>query len=184
MSRWFRFYSEAVDDPKVQTLPPELFKAWVNLLCIAARNGGIIGTLHETGFHLRCNGSETLEIVSSLMLAGLLEEVQDRYEPHNWSKRQYKSDTSTERVKRFRKRSKAVSETPPEYRVQIKEKEKEKEKNGKEKKGATMAFVVAGSPEWQAWQRVKKINQPVWSAEHHANGFWFPSLWPQEDAAE
>lgn len=26
MARWFRFYNEALDDPKVQKLPPALFK--------------------------------------------------------------------------------------------------------------------------------------------------------------
>ena len=34
--------------------------------------------------------------------------------PHNWAKRQYKSDTSTERVKRFRNAQRNNVETPPE----------------------------------------------------------------------
>ena len=30
MSRWFRFYDAALDDPKVQRLPPAIFKlTWV-----------------------------------------------------------------------------------------------------------------------------------------------------------
>ena len=31
---WFRFYHGALHDPKVQSLRPELFKFWVNLLCL------------------------------------------------------------------------------------------------------------------------------------------------------
>jgi len=31
--RWFRFYAESVNDPKVQRLPAHLFKTWVNILC-------------------------------------------------------------------------------------------------------------------------------------------------------
>jgi uncharacterized protein YdaU (DUF1376 family) len=64
-----------------------------------------------------------------------------------------------------------------------KEKEKEKEKAGKEKKGAAMAFVAIASPEWQAWQKVKPT-PTVFSAEHHANGWWFPSLWPEQQKQE
>ncbi len=40
--RWFRFYSEVLDDPKVQGLSLGLFKMWINLLCIAARNDGYL----------------------------------------------------------------------------------------------------------------------------------------------
>jgi len=36
---WFRFYNDALDNPKVQLLPSDLFKTWVNLLCIASRFG-------------------------------------------------------------------------------------------------------------------------------------------------
>ena len=42
MARWFRFYNEALDDPKVQKLPPALFKSWVNLLCLTARHDGTL----------------------------------------------------------------------------------------------------------------------------------------------
>jgi hypothetical protein len=50
--------------------------------------------------------------------AGLLDKVDGGFEPHNREGRQYKSDNSTERVKRFRERKSAVAlavtETPPE----------------------------------------------------------------------
>ena len=42
MARWFRMYAEVVDDPKVQRLSPALFRAWVNVLCLAASNGGVV----------------------------------------------------------------------------------------------------------------------------------------------
>jgi hypothetical protein len=65
--------------------------------------------------------NKTVEMLASLMDAGLIEDHLDGgFTPHNWLKRQYKSDVSTERVKRFRnahetfqKRRETKSETPP-----------------------------------------------------------------------
>jgi hypothetical protein len=57
-------------------------------------------------------------LVTELHRAGLLDKVDGGFAPHNWEGRQYKSDNSTERVKRFRERKSAVdpavSETRPE----------------------------------------------------------------------
>jgi len=41
MTRWFRVHDDLVDDPKVQRLDPRLFKALVNLWCLASANGGV-----------------------------------------------------------------------------------------------------------------------------------------------
>ena len=47
MTKWFRFYGDALNDPKVQMLPPETFKSWVNVLCLASQNDGVLGTIDE-----------------------------------------------------------------------------------------------------------------------------------------
>lgn len=148
MSRWFRFYSEALDDPKVQMLTPELFKAWVNLLCFAAKNDGVIvtlpETLHETAFALRETEEAFQAIISDLVKRGLIDKVGRHYEPHNWRKRQYKSDTSSERVSRYRERQRNVScnvsETPPDTDTDT-DKKDNKNGNGLSKKtGRVYAF--------------------------------------------
>lgn len=110
MSRWFRFYDEALDDPKVQNLPGDLFKLWVNILCIASKHGGVLPPIDGLAFALRTTPEGAAEAVDRLARGGLVAKVNaDRWAPHNWNKRQYKSDTSTPRVKRFRN----VTETPP-----------------------------------------------------------------------
>lgn len=114
MALWFRFYSEALDDPKVQNLPPELFKAWVNLLCVASKAGGALPSIDKISFHLRCDIETANAFHEALSHAGLIDVGARGSRIHAWDKRQYKSDTSTERVKRFRKRSETVSVTPPE----------------------------------------------------------------------
>lgn len=113
MSRWFRFYDEVVNDPKVQRLPGEVFKAWVNLLCIASSNGGSLPPIPDVAFSLRKSEQETSELLGSLQSLGLLDETDGGIIPHNWKNRQFKSDVSTERVKRFRNGQRGVSETPP-----------------------------------------------------------------------
>ncbi len=118
MNQWFRFYHEALDDPKVQRLDPVTFKHWVNLLCLAARNEGRLPSNHDVAFALRID-EITLETLLERLLNATLIDVRtggvngSHIAMHGWAKRQYKSDTSTERVKRFRKRSETVTVTAP-----------------------------------------------------------------------
>lgn len=112
--RWFRFYSEVLHDPKVQKLTPELFKVWVNVLCLASEHDGILPSLDDVAFALRADIQSVSSAFHALEKAGLLDNKSGRYSPHNWKKRQFKSDTSTERVKRFRNGRKDVTETAPE----------------------------------------------------------------------
>jgi hypothetical protein len=120
MSRWFRFYDAALDDPKVQALPGELFKAWVNLLCIASKCDGKI-VASDVSFRLRMDSKKVVRTLTALAEAGLVDLIEGGYEPHNWRERQYKSDSSAERVKKFRERkanecnvTETVTVTPPE----------------------------------------------------------------------
>lgn len=119
MARWFRFYDEALDDPKVQCLDGETFKAWVNLLALASRHDGKLPEIKHIAFALRIDEIAAGSLIDRLVIAGLIDKVKGgpvgyAFAPHGWEKRQYKSDNSNERVKRYRQRSKAVTETPPE----------------------------------------------------------------------
>lgn len=114
MSLWFRFYESALDDPKVQRLPGDLFKGWINILCLAKRHDGILPPHEDIAFALRMSGQDTTALLDALVACGLLDHDETGISPHNWNARQYKSDVSTDRVKRFRKRHETVSETPSE----------------------------------------------------------------------
>src|SRR5512139_3757277 len=107
--RWFRFYDDAVNDPKVQRLEPRLFKAWVNLLCLAARNDGWLPSIEDVSFSLRMSEDDIGDIVNALISCGLIDEFDGRFSPHNWEERQYKSDSSAERMRRHRKRHSDVT---------------------------------------------------------------------------
>jgi hypothetical protein len=94
-----------------------LFRAWINLLCIASQNDGALPKIKELAFLLRIRPAKATVVVGHLRGAGLLDEIDGRIVPHNWKGRQYQSDNSTPRVQRFRKAkrnvSDAVSETAP-----------------------------------------------------------------------
>lgn len=122
MSRWFRFYDDVLDDPKVQRLPSELFKVWVNILCLASRNGGYLPPIGDIWFSLRLCEKDARKHLDALAAAGLLDTDGETLHPHNWSGRQFSSDVSKDRVKRHRERKKAATSnddvtlhvTPPE----------------------------------------------------------------------
>ncbi len=112
MSGWFRAYESALDDPKVQRLPGELFKSWFNILCLACRHNGELPPIADIAFALRKSEATTQETINKLIESELLDKTETGLQPHNWNGRQFKGDVSTERVKRFRKRHETVSETP------------------------------------------------------------------------
>lgn len=133
MTRWFRFYTGVVDDPKAQMLAPDLFKHWVNLLCIAAENDGELPVLSATAFKLRLPEAKAAGILAKLCSFGLLDKTEKGFKPHNWDSRQYKSDvtdeTAAERMRRYRDRKRnnrnaTVTVTVP--REQITDTETEK----------------------------------------------------------
>jgi hypothetical protein len=159
MSRWFRFYDAALDDPKVQRLDGETFKAWVNLLCLSSRNGGFLPPIADIAFSLRIDDHAARTLVERLLSAALLDRVSGgsdgyRYAPHAWQERQYKSDTSTDRVKRFRERCSNVTETPPDTEADT---DTEKKKLTPPKGGQPYVFegqvIRLQRREYQAWEK-------------------------------
>lgn len=106
--KWFRFYTEVVDDPKVQRLNATVFRFWVNLLCLVASRNGEVPPIDDVAFRLRMSTHDAGQYLDELIMAGLVDIQRDgRRIIHNWSCRQYLSDNSTERVRRHRARLRA-----------------------------------------------------------------------------
>ena len=126
MSRWFRFYDEVLDDPKVQLLSAEQFRMWVNCLCVASKSGGKLPDNGTLAFKLRMSVNDIETRLSDLILAGLIDiEPDGSKTPHNWRDRQYVSDsaTSTERVRRYREKRKSNGLAQQHYLNPTKKKE-------------------------------------------------------------
>jgi hypothetical protein len=137
--QWFRLHNKLLNDPTVQGLSSDQFKVYINLLCYASSidRGGYVGTLDETAFALR----ETIEHVTSCFNAfqgvGLIvtnETDDETFQIPQWKKKQYESDSSTERVKKHRekvKRSKTVTVTPSDTEADTDTEQKQKESKTK-----------------------------------------------------
>lgn len=164
MSHWFRLYADVLYDPKVQFLEPQLFKDWINMLCLAAKNDGEIPSLKCVSFAFHCTDDEAAVLIGKLTTLGLIETYRGKLQPHNWHKRQYKSDSSTERVKQFRKRFSNVSVTANETdQIQIQNKPPIVPLNGDhvlyssefEKFWGEYPRKVGKGAAWKSWQKLK-----------------------------
>lgn len=103
MNLWFRLYTELLNNPKVQGLPAELFRIWINVLCVAKVTDGILPPLAELAFRLRVSERVMARAIADLMQRRLIDETEPgRYQPHDWAEHQYASDSSTERVRKHR----------------------------------------------------------------------------------
>jgi uncharacterized protein (UPF0335 family) len=122
---WFRMYGDVINDPKVMKLPEATRWQWVAFLCVASQNGGKIPPASDLAFSLRMTEQRAASLVAELHRAGLLDKVDGSFAPHNWSGRQYQSDSSTRRVQKHRDKLKQqvngfgnvspdVTVTPPE----------------------------------------------------------------------
>jgi hypothetical protein len=104
MSQWLRLYTDLINDPKVQLLPAEDFKGWINILCIAKEGDGALPAVPHIAFRLRLTEEEATALIQRLYGHGLLDKEGKTFTPHNWNNRQYVSDSSTARVKEFREK--------------------------------------------------------------------------------
>jgi len=113
--KWCRLHADMLNDPKVQTLDPITFKYWINALCLAADrdDGGNLGAVSDIAFAFRETENNVSSRFMRLCERGLIETDGETFHVRKWAKRQYKSDTSTKRVKRHRNRFSNVSVTAP-----------------------------------------------------------------------
>jgi len=104
---WFRMYHEMIDDPKVGTLDDSEFRVWVEILCLACKAGNAGDTnltVTETAWKLRRDVTVTVEKLTCNGLVTFQKRSDGKetiYVP-KWKTRQYQSDSSTERVKKYR----------------------------------------------------------------------------------
>jgi DnaD/phage-associated family protein len=145
---WFRLYSEVLSDRKIQrivtvTKQPKalIIGVWTTLLSIASDSPergrlliseGLPVTLDDISFETGLDTTACQEILKAFTEMNMISVEQGVYEISQWESRQFTSDSSTDRVRKFRdrqkedvkkggiendgytKRSSNVSVTPPE----------------------------------------------------------------------
>lgn len=144
MSGWLRLHTEIRNDRKLRRLPPGQRWLWVVVLTIAKESPvpgwlliteGVPMTFDDLADEAAIPASEVEAGFKAFADQKMIEQIDGVYHLRNWDKRQFASDNSTERVKKFRskqnknsppplytetlqKRFSNDNETPPEYRVQ------------------------------------------------------------------
>ncbi len=107
---WFRFYHDWLTNPRVRLLSFDDRAHYVDVLCLRAAGqlgqfkGDTDMQLMFVAKALELSISHADECRHRLMRVGLIHED---WEPVGWDKRQQRSDSSTERTRRYRERKKA-----------------------------------------------------------------------------
>jgi hypothetical protein len=107
MSLWWRAECGSIDHPKLLKLSDAMHRAWYTLMCVAGANGGALPPTEDIAIRLRMNEAKVAEWITKLVKAELFDNIDGVFVPHNWTRRQYKSDktdpTAAERQKRYRR---------------------------------------------------------------------------------
>ena len=99
---WFRVYAEFATDPKVQMMSESDQRRLLMLMCLRC-NGDVTLQDSEVAFQLRITVDDWLMTKSMFIDRGFIDTSNKLL---NWDKRQFASDSSTERVARHRARKK------------------------------------------------------------------------------
>ncbi len=109
---WIRLYRESLHDPKIVTLSDRQHRAWHNCLLIADDTGKL-PPIRDIASDMRVSITDAEQILIDLVEAELIDaEMLDgarTYRLHGWAKRQYVSDSSTERSRKHRAKKPATA---------------------------------------------------------------------------
>lgn len=105
--QWFRFYSEFAHDPKILRLPVEVRYHFVMLLCM--HSADFLPTFdREISLFLQISEKKWEKSKGILLKDELITENRNVnpaiIDIKNWEKRQYKSDSSTVRMRKYREK--------------------------------------------------------------------------------
>jgi hypothetical protein len=172
--KWCRLWTDVLDDVKMLQLTDYEFRMFIYLMCYASEVNSLSGEFQITfkslsiRFHQRFNlFSRAIETFQRLGLVTINEG--GFLTITNWSKRQFKSDDSYARVKKFREVSPkrnvsvTVNETVPDTDTDTDNRIKKE----------TRAFVVPTIDEVSLYciERGKGINPQAWMDHYTSNGW-------------
>ena len=104
---WFRMYAEFATDAKVQSMPEAMQRRLMMLLCL--RCSDVLATLQEDEiqFAMHISADELTETKALFVRKGFTD---SEWNLLNWDKRQFNSDSSTERSRKSREAKKVSAE--------------------------------------------------------------------------
>jgi len=105
---WIRLYRTSLHNPKIVSLNDRQHRNWHNLLLIAD-DQGFLPPPRDIACHLRNSVADVEQLLCEQVEVGLVDvttEGPNRFRMHDWETHQYVSDSSTERVREFRRKNK------------------------------------------------------------------------------
>lgn len=109
---WVRLYASTIQTQKVQSLPLDVFKTWVNCLCIAKGYDGFLPAMDVVAFDLHTSKAIAQRQIDVLVSRDLIDCIDGTYRMHDWDEWQYESDSSKERMRRSRAKRSSATVTP------------------------------------------------------------------------
>ena len=107
--KWFRFYSEIKDDPKMRKLADDEYRVFTYLMAIAADEdkGGIVPyNTDDLSWTLRAPVDLVDRTIARLTKLNILSPDGNGWKFTHWQARQFPSDNVTERTRRHREKEK------------------------------------------------------------------------------
>ena len=111
---WLRLYTDILDDEKIAQLSDNQYRIFTFLMLMASENdlGGVVTQSHKAiAWRLRMPVNRIKSAIEKLEALNIISNENNTITFLNWHKRQYKSDNSTERVKRFRNKKETFTPT-------------------------------------------------------------------------
>lgn len=114
MNPWLRLHRSSLHHPKIVTLSDRQHRVWHNCL-LMADDDGTLPSIRDMASHLRMSVPDAEQVVCDLVEAQLVDAAvtdgQRVYRMHKWDEWQFKSDSSSERVKKHREAKRNTTET-------------------------------------------------------------------------
>lgn len=154
-NQWFRLYSEFADDPKVQSMPEHMQRRLIMLFCSRCKEEKIPESLRA--FHWRISPAELAETKSVFMENGFID---DMWNLLNWNKRQFLSDSSADRTRRYRDRLKRHSDGDVTKCDVIEQNRTDTEQKKQSPRGSRIPESFSVTEEHRTFARMNKLPSP------------------------
>lgn len=118
---WLRLYRGTVNNPKLQRLGLEVVGFWANCLCLSD-DDGYLPAIGDIAWSMRVTETVTETFLVTLQRNNLVVREDDgRLRLHDWDDHQKRSDTSTDRVRKYREKRQKHTEAHNETACNVSE---------------------------------------------------------------
>lgn len=176
-NQWFRMYAEFATDAKVQSMSEAMQRRLTMLLCL--RCSDVLATLQDDELQcaMRISDEELAETKTLFMRKGFID---GDWNLLNWDKRQFNSDSSTERSRKHREAKKLaeqsiatlrnVAATPPDTDTDTEE--SNSAPSAKSPRGTALPKDWTLPDHWKTWAEKERPDVDVVTASESFRDFW------------